>query len=112
MISILAVVFYYFHALVSYPVVIHDLLSSISLLVPACTCVHESNWWLRLDVPCMLAESGTQGPSVLVRLVESEFCLSQVTCVPIPVAFGLVPGRLDWILLWSLFPIELPLEKP
>ena len=29
MISILAVVFYYFHALVSYPVVIHNRLSSI-----------------------------------------------------------------------------------
>ena len=87
MISILAVVFYYFHALVSYPVVIHDLLSSISLLVPACTCVHESNWWLRLDVPCMLAESGTQGQLVLVGLVESEFCFGAVLCVPIHVAY-------------------------
>ena len=90
MISILVVVFYYFHVLVSYPVVIHDLLSSIYLLVPSCTCVRESNWWLRLDVPCMLAKSGTQGESVLVGLVESEFCLGQVVCVPIPVAFDLV----------------------
>ena len=60
----------------------------------------------------MLAESGTQGQSVLVRLVESEFCLGQVACVSIPVAFGLVLGRLDCILLWSLFPVEPPLEKP
>ena len=111
MINIIAVVFYYFHALVSYPVVIHDFLSSICLLVPACTCVRESNWWLCLDLPCMLAESGTQGQSVLVGQVESEFCLGQVACVPIPVAFGLVPGRLDWILLWSLFPVEPSLEK-
>ena len=78
----------------------------------ACTCVRESNWWLRLDVPCMLVESETKGQSVLVGLVESEFCLSQVTCVSIPMAFGLVPGRLDWILLWSLFSVEPPLEKP
>ena len=61
----------------------------------ACTYVRESNWWLRLDVPCMLVESETQGQSVLVGLVESEFCLSQVACMPIPVAFGLVSGRLD-----------------
>ena len=80
--------------------------------MPACTCVRESNWLLRLDVPCMLAESGTQGRSVLVGLVESKFYLSQVACVPMAVAFGLVPGRLDWILLWSLFPVEPPLEKP
>ena len=46
----------------------------------------------------MLAESGIQDPSVLVGLVESEFYLGQVACVPIPVAFGFVPGRLDWIL--------------
>jgi len=43
----------------------------------------------------MLAKSRTQGQSVLVGLVESEFCLGQVACVPIPVAFGLVLGRLD-----------------
>ena len=60
----------------------------------------------------MLAKSGTQGESVLVGLVESEFCLGQVACVPIPVAFGLVPCRFDWILLWSLFSIDPPLEKP
>ena len=60
----------------------------------------------------MLAESGTQDQSVLVGLVESEFCLGQVACVPIPVVFGLVLDRLDWILLWSLFLIELLLEKP
>ena len=60
----------------------------------------------------MLAESGTQGQLVLVGLVESEFCLGQVACVPIPVAFGPVPGRLDCILLWSLFPVEPSLEKP
>ena len=65
-----------------------------------------------MDMPCMLAESGTQGYSVLVGLVESEFCLGQVAFVPIHVAFGLVPGRLDWILLWSLFPVEPSLEKP
>ena len=50
----------------------------------------------------MLAESGTQVQSVLVELVESEFCLGQVAYVPIPMAFGLVPGRLDWILLWFI----------
>jgi len=60
----------------------------------------------------MLAESGTQGQSVLVRLLESEFCLGQVACVSIPVAFGLVPVRLDWNLLWSLFPVEPSLENP
>ena len=60
----------------------------------------------------MLAESGTQGQSVLVGLVESEFCLGQVACVSIPVAFCLIPGILDWILLLSLFPVEPPLEKP
>ena len=60
----------------------------------------------------MLVEPGTQGQSILVGLVESEFCLGQVPCVPIPVTFGLVPGRLDWILLWSLFFVEPPLEKP
>ena len=65
-----------------------------------------------MDVPCMLADSETKGQSVLVELVEFEFCLGQVACVPIHVAFGLVPGRLDWILLWSLFTIEPPLEKP
>ena len=65
-----------------------------------------------MDVSCMLAESGTQGQSVLIGLMESEFCLGQVAYVPIPVAFGLVPGRLDWILSWSLFPVEPPLEKP
>ena len=54
---------------------------------------------------------GTQGQSVLVGLVESEFCLGEVACVPISVVFGLVPGRLDWILLWSLFSVEPPLEK-
>jgi len=64
-----------------------------------------------LDVPCMLAESGTQSQSVLVGLVETKFCLGQVACVPIPVAFSLVPGRLYWILLWSLFSVEPPLEK-
>ena len=47
----------------------------------------------------MLAELGTQGQLILVGLVESEFYLGQVAYVPIPVAFGLVPGRLDWILL-------------
>ena len=65
-----------------------------------------------MDVPCMLAESRTQGQSVLVGLVESEFCLGQVAYVLIPVAFGLVLGRLDWILLWSLFLVEPPLKKP
>ena len=65
-----------------------------------------------MDVSFMFAESGTQGQSVLVGLVESEFCLGQVAFVPIHVAFGLVPGRLDWILLWSLFVVEPPLEKP
>ena len=60
----------------------------------------------------MLAESGTQGQSVVVGLVESEFCLCQVACMHIPVAIDLVPGRLDWILLWSLFPVEPSLEKP
>ena len=60
----------------------------------------------------MLAESGTQGQSVLVGLVTSEFCLDQVVCVPIFVAFGLVTRRLDWILLWSLLPVEPLLEKP
>ena len=80
--------------------------------MPAYTCVHELNWWLCLDVPCMLAESRTQGQSVLVGPVESEFYLGQVACVPIHVAFGLVTGKLDWILLWSLFPVEPPLEKP
>ena len=65
-----------------------------------------------MDVPCMLAESGTQGPSVLVRLVESEFCFGQMVCVPIPMAFGLVLGRLAWILLSSLFLVEPSLEKP
>ena len=43
----------------------------------------------------MLAESGIQGQLVLVGLVESEFCLSQVACVLIPVAFGFV--RLNFI---------------
>ena len=47
----------------------------------------------------MLAESGTQGQSILIGLVESEFYLGQVAYVPIPVAFDLIPGRLDWILL-------------
>ena len=47
----------------------------------------------------MLAELGTQGQLILVGLVESEFYLGQVAYVPKPVAFGLVPGRLDWILL-------------
>ena len=37
--------------------------------------------------------------------------MGQVACVPILVTFSLVPGRLDWILLWSLFPVEPSLEK-
>ena len=65
-----------------------------------------------MDVPCMLAKSETQGESVLVGLVESEFCLDQVAYVPIPKAFGLVLGRLAWILLSSLFLVEPSLEKP
>ena len=65
-----------------------------------------------MDVPCMLAESGSQGQSVLVGLVEFEFCLGQVAYMPIHVAFDLILGRLDWILLWSLFLVEPPLEKP
>ena len=47
------------------------------------------------DVPCMLVESGTQGQSVLIGLVEFKFCLGQVAYVPIPVVFGLIPSRLD-----------------
>ena len=65
-----------------------------------------------MDVTCMVAEPPeTKGQSILVGLVESEFCLGQVVCVPIHIVFGLVPGRLDWILLWTLFPVEPPLEK-
>ena len=55
-----------------------------------------------------IRDSGSIGPSWAggVRVLFGSGGL------PIPVAFGLIPGRLDWILLWSLFPVEPPLEKP
>ena len=49
--------------------------------------------WLvsQVDLALALLES------VMVGLVLCEFCLGQVACVPIPVAFGLVPEtRLEY----------------
>ena len=56
-----------------------------------------------------IRDSGSIGPSWAGGV---RVCLGQVACVPIPMAFGLVSGRLDWILLWSLLPVEPLLEKP
>ena len=56
-----------------------------------------------------IRDSGSIGPSWAggVRVLFGSGGLRAYTLV-----FGLVPGRLDWILLCSLFHVEPPLEKP
>ena len=56
-----------------------------------------------------ITNSGSIGPSWVggVRVLFGSGGLRTY----IYVAFDLVPGKLDRILLWSLFPIEPPLEK-